>query len=264
MTRWEFRLRRAGPAHIDASSIHRSQLAARDLAQIQRLSLIVDGVPTELGDCFDVRVSPSDSEQIVFEGPLSHVHGLATRHDRGEFLIEGDVGDYLASAATGGVVQLSGSAGDWVGAPLGASRLGINGATVSVRGSVGRYAGHRMRRGCLLVDGDASELLAALMIAGTIAVGGSVGRQPAMGMRRGTILLADADSMVTESGGEASQRFTEPVPFRAGFLQLLNDADFDRVLRKIAGGDELPKAIWRVRCDRSVGGQGELLYPASE
>lgn len=265
MTRWHFRRRAADAGDswqhsIDASPIRRQSLSEKSESEINSLELIVDGLPVQLGDVFKVSVHSSDVSQIVVEGELADVHGLGTSHDQGDFQIIGSAGYGIGSGMTGGTLSVDGDAGDFVGGPIGARKVGMSGGVVKVSGNVGRYAGHRMRRGLILVSGDAGAMLAASAVAGTVCVGGQVGDHLAVGMKRGTVLLSNPAGLVSQAdamSGASSSRFSPPMRFDPAFLSLYTDPLFGEITQPLR---QLP--VFRTRADRTVGGLGEVIFPA--
>ncbi|QDV83269.1 hypothetical protein [Planctomycetes bacterium TBK1r] len=270
MTRWHLRYRAhaagdaaddAAPHAIDASNIRRSSLAGKQAAQINELAICVDGRRVRLADWFELTIAESETDQVVVEGPLQNVHGLAAMHDRGEFQIIGSVGDYAACGMTGGTVCVQGDAGDFVAAPHGARRSGMSGGMIKIHGSVGNYAGHRMRRGTLLISGSTGTMLAASMIAGTICVGGETGEGLAVGMRRGSLILGNASAMVRHADqldDDATGRFSSPTRFDPAFLNLYSDRLFGEITQTL---ERLP--VFRTRADRTVGGLGEVIFAST-
>ncbi|MCA9138286.1 MAG: formylmethanofuran dehydrogenase subunit C [Planctomycetales bacterium] len=265
MTRWHFR-RRASESgkpltqSIDASAIRREWLCEKSESEINALEITVDGLAVSLGDVFELSIASSEDTQIVIEGELDEVHGLGTLHDQGDFRIVGNAGHGIGSGMTGGTLSVDGDAGDYVGGPYGAHKVGMAGGVIKITGHVGSYAGHRMRRGVILVHGNAGQMLAASAVAGTICVGGHVGQYVAVGMKRGTIVLANSSGLVNqadEMGGTSSNRFSPPMRFDPAFLNLYRDPMFDEITLSLR---QLP--VFRTRADRTVGGLGEVIFPA--
>jgi len=54
---------------------------------------------------------------------------------------------------------------------------------------VGDRVGDQMRRGLILIDGNAGDYCGSRMVAGTIGVYGSAGKYAGFGMKHGTLLL---------------------------------------------------------------------------
>lgn len=268
MTRWHFRRLEGDQQSIDACNLRRTWLEGKSADEILTLQLVADGVSVSLADLFDLAVddSLSDSDHLVVEGDLKNVHGLGAKHDRGDFQLIGTVGDSLACGMTGGTLLVDGDAGDFVAGPIGSHNTGMSGGVVKISGSVGSYAGHRMRRGTLLVQSNAGAMLAASMVAGTICVGGEVGDSIAVGMKRGSIILASGTALARQAdaiGGSeitAGQfgRFSKPTRFDPMFFRLFSDPFFHDLTTTM---QRLP--VFRTRADRNVGGLGEIIFPAS-
>ena len=90
---------------------------------------------------------------------------------------------------SGGLIEITGSAGDRLGGPLAGEIAGMRGGVVVVRGDVGERAGDRLRRGTIIVEGHAGAHAGSRMIAGTLILRRSAGPLPGYLMRRGTIVL---------------------------------------------------------------------------
>lgn len=180
-----------------------AELRPADVARIPARS--AGGETVSLGDVFEVRGAKGG--RIRFTGDLARVEGLGTGLERGEILIEGNIGREVGARMrggrisvtgnagwgaglelAGGVVEIGGSAGPRAGgAPLGAKR-GMTGGELIIRGSVGTEAGACMRRGLVAVAGDAGEGAGRAMLAGTVVVFGTTGPAPGQWSKRGTIL----------------------------------------------------------------------------
>jgi formylmethanofuran dehydrogenase subunit C len=110
-----------------------------------------------------------------------------------------------------------------------------------------------MRRGNVVVFGDAGDFMASRLVAGTIALAGRCGAYPAWGMRRGSIVFAGAAPRIAPS--------FVPVASNADvFWQLLA-----RDLARFGGAfaDLASRRVVRHAGDLAVLGKGELLLPAS-
>jgi len=165
---------------------------------------------------------------------------------------------------TGGTLFVSHDVGDFLGAPLGAQRMGMRGGRIEVGGSAGDYVGHRMRRGEIVISGSVRRFIASHMVAGTIIVAGKIGPDVATGMRRGSLL---SNSLPELPAG----RFSNPIPIKSIFPRLIAST-FSQGRGGVGGNDGLAKAYELVRRiadagflsrrgDRAVAGQGEVLSP---
>jgi formylmethanofuran dehydrogenase subunit C len=77
---------------------------------------------------------------------------------------------------------------DYIGASM-------KSGTIICHGNVGDRLADNMRRGLILVDGDAGNYAASRMIAGTVGIYGKVGDHLGYMMKRGTILLTQTPKL---------------------------------------------------------------------
>jgi formylmethanofuran dehydrogenase subunit C len=108
-----------------------------------------------------------------------------------------------------------------------------------------------MRRGMVLVAGDAGDFAASRLIAGSVYIGGKVGAHLGYGMRRGTVLLMQAPSKMIPTFTEGGHGFD--VFWRLFTRTLANEklAPFATL-----AANALPA---RYAGDLAVDGRGELL-----
>jgi formylmethanofuran dehydrogenase subunit C len=110
-----------------------------------------------------------------------------------------------------------------------------------------------MRRGSLIVLGDAGDFAASRLVAGTLVVGGKLGAHPAWRMRRGTLICAGAAPDL--GAGHVA------VPGDCSvFWQLLT-----RDIARLAGPDSELSDLPRRSCTRRAGdlaidGKGEVFH----
>ena len=230
---------------VDFSHVRLDRWAAVTEDEIRQTRLQVNGSAYYVSDFWKVSVRTSDdtsTPRLVLQGNHGAVNGLGHQHRVGEILVEGDIGANCGSCMTGGSIVVCGNAADELGAPIGTRAEGMNGGVLRIKGNAGDLAGHRMRRGEIVIDGNVDAGLASWQVAGTIRVGGAVGKNAGLGMRRGTLILKRAINL-------PELRFTNSVELRTPFSALAGMVT-----------DE----CWRVRRgDRSVGGIGEVWMPAS-
>jgi formylmethanofuran dehydrogenase subunit C len=171
----------------------------------------------------------------------------------GRLEITGDAGDWLACELAGGDVFVAGDAGDNVAAALPGSVVGMRGGRVIVAGGVGHLLASRLRRGVVAVGDGCGDAAGFEMRAGTVVVGGEVGSHPGLGMRRGSMIS------LTDSPRPAAM-FQRGSAWRPPFLNLL--------FRSLAAAGFAPAGAihpgnWRQwHGDMLAGGRGELLHPA--
>ncbi len=265
---WRFILKSHASQNIDASTIQRRVLVDQSATAIGALKLTADGRPHLVRDLFEVDMQQSAASQQQRDGDLieisvageglQHVHGLGSCHDQGRFTIHGNAGDRVGSGMTGGQVQVNGNVGDHAGGPSGIAKTGMRGGELDITGDAGDYTGHRMRRGRLMIEGGIGRFAAASMIAGTLVIGGQSAGDLGAAMKRGTVILVQAESFISQQDHQRGSRFTLPMRFDPHFLSLIRDRKFTDLTRPLR---RLP--VFRTRADRSVGGQGEIIFPAS-
>jgi formylmethanofuran dehydrogenase subunit C len=191
---------------VDMSPLVCNKLLDKTPTDIAALTLQSGKQKIRVDELFEI--SGEDCQHIFIKDSCEKLDSIGKELDRGEMIIEGDVGAYLAMAMQGGsitvrgnsgiftacelkdgLVQIDGNTDDFVGAALTGNKLGMQGGMVLVKGNVGARVGDHMRRGIILVEGNAGDYLGSRMTAGTIAVMGEVGRHIGYAMRRGTLLL---------------------------------------------------------------------------
>jgi formylmethanofuran dehydrogenase subunit C len=152
-----------------------------------------------------------------------------------------------------GRLIIGGNAGERLGGPQIGETRGMSGGLIHVLGNAGARAGERLRRGLILIGGDAGDYCAANIIAGTLAVLGQAGKMTGTGMRRGTLLLTRAPISLPST-------FNDNGTHRLDFLALL--------LGQLAELADLPapfairsSPVHRFVGDLSEGGLGEILLP---
>jgi formylmethanofuran dehydrogenase subunit C len=193
-------------AAVDFSGLALHAWTELGAADVARLTVRVAGSgAVALGDLFDVRGGKGGRAR--FAGDLSRVEALGAGLERGEVVVEGNVGREVGARMRGGRIAVTGNAG-WGaglelagglleidgdagpragGASLGAKR-GMTGGEVIVRGSTGPEAGACMRRGLVAVAGDVGEGAGRATLAGTLVVFGTTGPIPGQWSKRGSIL----------------------------------------------------------------------------
>jgi len=175
------------PAYaLVADCVAPDRLASLGAAAIAALPVSHGGRPARLGDFFKVTGPPSGA--LWIEGDLEQVEALGTAMAGGELVIEGNVGRDLGLQMAGGRIDVHGSAADNAGgAAPGASR-GMTGGEIVIRGDAGGDVGARLRRGIIVVTGDAGRGTARGAIAGTAVVFGTAGPGAGRFMKRGSIV----------------------------------------------------------------------------
>ena len=65
-------------------------------------------------------------------------------------------------------LEIRGTTGAFLAAPLAGEMAGMRGGLVIVRGHAGERAGDRMRRGTIVIEGEAGAYAGSRMIAGSL------------------------------------------------------------------------------------------------
>jgi formylmethanofuran dehydrogenase subunit C len=142
----------------------------------------------DCSDKLDFIARDMGTGRVTVEGDAGAYCGLNLAG--GELIVRGNVGDYAAAGMSGGRFEATGNAGDHFGGALPGEMRGMGGGTAVIHGKSGQRLGDRMRRGTIIVEGDIGAYAASRMIAGTIiALGSSAGVYPGFGMKRGTLIL---------------------------------------------------------------------------
>lgn len=282
MSALTFRLKAPLPDRLDVSPLIPERLSGLMVDQIRYLELWLGGQAVPAGELFDIDRSIDEAhapeaaldptaEDVRFESGDPRLDRLGAGMTTGRLTVHGSVGSRLAENVSGGLIRIHGSAGayagtlmsggrvivdehvgDYLGGAWPGARHGLRGGRIQVGGDCGDRAGYRMRRGELLISGSAGSACGARMIAGTIAVAGRLGPGAAYAMRRGTILASEPPKTAAIM---ADCGLHEPVYLMTmvrGWQQLDPVFRFQapiRYTRRLIG-------------DRSVGGDGEILFPA--
>ncbi len=169
----------------------------------------------------------------------------------GEIVVDGDCGDFAGCGMRGGSIRVLGDAGHFLAGALHDARQGMAGGTLVVHGRAADRAGHRMRRGLVLVGQGCGAACGAGMLAGTL-VTPSCGPLPGLGLRRGSLVLRQAPELAITYNGSG-----------------LVDLNWLRLLARVCAAhmpDLLPPQAQvqaRRHCgDLACGGKGEILVLA--
>ncbi len=259
-------LREAPPERLDFLAVNPLALSGLSQGDAERLVVGTTRRGLVLGDCFTVKLDGSDT--LTIAGGHARLDRVGASLTEGAIRVEGDVGQRLGagmaggtitvtgnagpfagSGATGGTITIEGDAGDHAGGAVHAAKVGLDGATLVIRGAAGACLGDSMRRGLIVVE-RAGAFAGARMIAGTIAAG-TVGDHPGYGMRRGTLVVG--------GHGALMPTFVETGALDLVYLRLLAKS-----LRPLSArhADLLSGAPKRYSGDLATIGKGELWVAA--
>ena len=168
--------------------------------------------------------------------------------------MSGNAGLYAACEMKKGYLEISGNAGDFLGAALPGNKMGMKGGTILVKGNAGERVGDHMRRGNILIEGNAGDYCGSRMTAGTIAVMGQTGRYLGYAMRRGTLLLWNQPQLLAS--------FNDCGAHTLAFLPILF-ASFKPLNSRFADASLAFNRVRRYAGDMSEMGRGEVLIRLS-
>lgn len=150
------------------------------------------------------RIRESISKGPVLVKNAEHLHGLAAGLRKGEVLVEGDVGDYLAMLNSGARVVVEGSAGDFAGDGAWDGEVVVKreagdgvgiyayGGTIVVLGDAGDGVGQLLKGGTVLIGGSAGDKVGLYMVGGELVISGDAGKLLGDWMIGGKIYIAGA------------------------------------------------------------------------
>ena len=204
-TRITLRPRAGVTGSVDVEGLTADRLSLLSAGEIAQLPVWHSGRRAPLGEFFDVE--GGHAADVLIQGSVAHVHGIAAGMSGGDMLIDGDAGDGVAADMRGGKVEVRGAAGHEAGAGmsggalliggdagdrLGAARpgaqKGMTGGEIIVRGSAALDAGAACRRGLIVVMGDVGDDAARSMIAGSLLVAGRCGSGAGRLNKRGSVI----------------------------------------------------------------------------
>ncbi len=198
---------------LNLTGISPTKLEGMSPDEISKINLGSNADPVLLGDWFHVTGSSADT--ITIDGGSTRLDFIGASLDKGTIIIDGNVGayaghkmtsgrldirgnagQYFASSLIDGLVTVAGNVGDHLGAPKRGERDGIQGGNIIVHGTIGDFAGERMRRGTLIARGNIGSSAGARMMGGTIWATRGFGASPGVQMRRGMLITPTVGSLL--------------------------------------------------------------------
>ncbi len=220
------RVKHAPGFRVDAARLLPVTLAARPVAEIERIALPAGNETCAVGDLFDVSRADSETPALTIDGDVRWLdrigaqlsEGRVTVHGScgdytgyriagGELRVEGDAGRFTSCQMSGGRLTIAGNSGDFAAGALPGDMEGMTGGTLTIHGNAGARLADRMRRGLVLVGGDAGDCAASRLVAGTVCIAGQPGAHYGYGMRRGTLLLMQAPDRIPPTFTDGGRGF---------------------------------------------------------
>jgi len=143
----------------------------------------------KLSDLFKIENNSSETPNITINSDVSKVKRICMSMERGEVIINGNVGMHLGekmsggkivvngnvsgwagSAMKGGIIEIHGDASDYLASPYRGTSIGMRGGEIIVDGNVGSDCACYMKGGVIKIKGNAGPFLGFHMIKGTIYV----------------------------------------------------------------------------------------------
>lgn len=262
-----------GPLSIDLAGVVPDRLADLSSDAIARIAISADGRTCQLGDLFTIAGSAVDG-RITCVGDYSRVHRLGATMQRGEIVVQGNVGRHAGEAMAGGTLFVQGNAGDWLAADMTGGEVlvrgnagdhaaaaspgretGVRGGLIVINGDAGCLAATRMRRGLLGIGGSCGEAAAFEMRAGTVLVAGRVGRRSGVGMRRGSLIALSQKPEIPPTFSKGAAWSPTILPLLAGRLARAGFPATAGLPADAFGG------IWQHwHGDLLAGGRGEIFH----
>ena len=217
-----------GDLLVDIGALRPSEVLSLLPAEIEKLTVLVAGRPSVLGEHFKVEYSEGGRDELVLCGATRRLVSAGRRMDTGRLRIDGEAGpftgaemsggelevfgnagDGLGMSMCGGLLRVHGSAGDWCGAAQPGQAKGMTGGTLIVDANVGVETGAGMRRGLLIVGGDSGQSTGVRMLAGTIYCMGRLGAGAGLEMKRGSLVAGSSRALLPgfRPAGEADSEW---------------------------------------------------------
>jgi formylmethanofuran dehydrogenase subunit C len=251
---------------LEAESLSPDVTAGLTHDALRALPVFLGKRQRRLDDFFEVDGAASD--ELAIRGDLGKVKWIGRGMTRGRIAIagnagmhlgaymkggsidvSGDVTDWLGAEMSGGVIRVRGNAGGQVGAAYRGSTAGMTDGTILIEGSAGLEVGMRMRRGMIVVGGQARDFAGLEMKGGTILLRRGAELRTGAWMSRGTIIsLAPLGLLPT---------FSYSSSYNPTFLRL-----YARRLSTLGFAipcEEQEGAYQRYLGDAAVPGKGEIL-----
>jgi formylmethanofuran dehydrogenase subunit C len=106
----------------------------------------------------------------------------------GTIEVSGAASDWVGGEMSGGLIRVAGNAGGQIGAAYRGSPRGMTDGTIIVGGSAGLEVGMRMKRGLIIVGGPVRDFAGLEMKGGTIVLRSGAELRTGAWMYRGTII----------------------------------------------------------------------------
>ncbi len=270
---YRLRWRAEPPGLIDGSVLRPDRLCRLPLRELAEVPIRCGSRSWPLADIIAVeRFDSVGAERLEVQGSPRFVR-LGAGMESGLLEVAGSAGEWLGAGLRGGVIRVRGpagqhagagmsggtividaDAGDFVGGPVEGATRGMTGGEILVLGSAGAEAALRLRRGLVAVAGSCGPYPARDMQAGTLVIGGESGPSPGVGLRRGSLIYLSRRAEVEPGPGFIRSWTGRPVFLRV-ILRRLDELGFPMP----PAAHDFTYRAWSG--DSLEGGRGEILAP---
>jgi formylmethanofuran dehydrogenase subunit C len=183
---------------VDARWVSPDRFADRAIDEIKKFRVLEGGWETTVGELFEVigpEKAPADPKEIdiVIEGSTSKICYIGYKMSGGRIVIRGDAGHFIGYKMRGGVIMIHGSVRNYLGCKMKDGIIEVFGNAGHRVGSKlqGEKPGKGMKKGSIVIHGNAGSEVGLGMTGGTIVVEKSAGNLVGSSMTGGTIVIKE-------------------------------------------------------------------------
>ena len=202
---------------LDARRVRPDEFIGKTLSEIKAIEVREGNTKVKLSELFDVtgpEKAPDDPNlieirlsgkgtnkirylgfkmaggKIVVKGDIGPLAGYKMRD--GSIVIEGNARGWLGAKMRNGTIEVFGNAADFVGGKLQGEEpgKGMRKGTIIIHGNAGSNVGAGMAGGTIIIEGNVKHLAGAKMCGGNIIIHGNCGRFAGARMTRGRVVVA--------------------------------------------------------------------------
>ena len=210
------------------------------------MSLVVDAKER------DLRSVSAELKRKVAQGPVkikgaAHLHGLVAGFKNGEFIIDGNAGDYLGALNDGATIRVQQNAGRYVGDNMtrgtviveGNAEYGVGaycyGGTAVVKGNAGDFTAVMNKGATIVVNGSVGDEVGTYMLAGDLVIVGNAGKNLGNYLIRGNIYIGGEWESLGHNTLLAEMTEADRTKLRGYFAEYGIEADpstFKKIVRR--------------------------------
>jgi glutamate synthase domain-containing protein 3 len=182
---------------------------------------------------------------------VSHLHGLAAGFKHGEFVVQGDAGDYVGVLNAGATIRVTHNAARYVADNMTAGTVIIDGDTdygtgqycygglVIVRGNSGDFTATMNKGATIIVCGNVGDEVGTYMLKGDLIVLGNAGEHFANYLIRGNVYIGGQWKSIGNNTKIEPLTDEDKAKLRAYFETYQIEADL-ATFKKIVAASEKP------------------------